>query len=170
MKEMQKLQPKMAELREKYKDDKARLSQEMMALYKVHKVNPMGGCLPMVVQIPVFFGLYKTLLQAIELRHSPFIWWIHDLSAKDPYYVLPVVMGITSFISQKITPMTPGADPTQAKMMMIMPVILTVMFFNFSSGLNLYFLCSNIFQVLFQIVAQRWISDGKTASPVKARG
>ncbi|MDD5168030.1 MAG: membrane protein insertase YidC, partial [Syntrophales bacterium] len=104
MKEMQKLQPKMAELREKYKTDKQRLSQETMALYKTHKVNPLGGCLPMVIQIPVFFGLYKTLLYAIELRHSPFFWWIQDLSAKDPYYITPIIMGGTMFVQQKMTP------------------------------------------------------------------
>ena len=136
MKEMQKLQPKMAALREKYKDDKTRLSQESMALYKTHKVNPLGGCLPMVVQIPVFFGLYKALLYAIELRHSPLFWWIEDLSAKDPYYITPLIMGATMFIQQKMTPT--GADPMQAKIMLFMPIIFTFMFLNFPSGLVIY--------------------------------
>jgi YidC/Oxa1 family membrane protein insertase len=145
MKEMQKLQPKMVELREKYKDDKARISQEIMALYKAHKVNPMGGCLPMIIQIPVFFGLYKTLLYAIELRHSPFIWWVQDLSAKDPYYVTPIIMGATMFIQQKMTP--PAGDPMQAKIMLFMPIIFTVMFLNFPSGLVIYWLFNNIISI-----------------------
>ena len=145
MKEMQKLQPKMVKLREKYKDDKARLSQEMMSLYKAHKVNPMGGCLPMIIQIPVFFGLYKTLLYAIELRHSPLIWWVQDLSAKDPYYVTPIIMGATMFIQQKMTP--PAGDPMQAKIMLFMPVIFTVMFLNFPSGLVIYWLFNNVISI-----------------------
>jgi YidC/Oxa1 family membrane protein insertase len=145
MKEMQKLQPKIAEMREKYKDDKTRISQEMMALYKSHKVNPMGGCLPMVIQIPVFFGLYKTLLFAIELRHSPLIWWVQDLSAKDPYYITPIIMGATMFVQQKMTP--PAGDPMQAKIMLFMPIIFTVMFLNFPSGLVIYWLFNNIISI-----------------------
>lgn len=145
MKEMQKLQPKIVELREKYKDDKARLSQETMAMYKAHKVNPMGGCLPTVIQIPVFFGLYKTLLYAIELRHSPLIWWVQDLSAKDPYYVTPIIMGATMFLQQKMAP-TAG-DPMQAKIMLFMPAIFTVMFLNFPSGLVIYWLFNNIISI-----------------------
>ena len=145
MKEMQKLQPKMLELREKYKNDKARLSQESMALYKTHHVNPMGGCLPMVAQIPVFFGLYKALLYAIELRHAPFFWWIQDLSAKDPYYITPLVMGATMFIQQKMTPT--GADPMQAKIMLFMPVIFTFMFLNFPSGLVIYWVLNNVISI-----------------------
>jgi YidC/Oxa1 family membrane protein insertase len=149
MKEMQKLQPKMAELREKYKDDKTRLSQESMALYKNHHVNPMGGCLPMVVQIPVFFGLYKALLYAIELRHAPFFWWIQDLSAKDPYYITPLIMGATMFIQQKMTPT--GADPMQAKIMLFMPIIFTFMFLNFPSGLVIYWLLNNVISIAQQM-------------------
>ncbi len=145
MKEMQKLQPKILELREKYKDDKAKLSQETMALYKTHKVNPLGGCLPILIQIPVFFGLYKVLLYAIELRHSPFFFWIQDLSAKDPYYITPIVMGATMFIQQKMTP-TMG-DPMQAKIMLFMPVIFTFLFLNFPSGLVLYWLFNNIISI-----------------------
>jgi len=153
MKEMQKLQPKMAALREKYKDDKARLSQESMALYKTHKVNPLGGCLPMVVQIPVFFGLYKALLYAIELRHSPLFWWIQDLSAKDPYYITPLVMGATMFIQQKMTPT--GADPMQAKIMLFMPIIFTFMFLNFPSGLVIYWLLNNVISIGQQVYINR---------------
>jgi len=145
MKAMQNLQPKMADLREKYKDDKTRLSQEMMALYKTHKVNPMGGCLPMVIQIPFFFALYKTLLYSIELRHSPFFWWIQDLSAKDPYYITPIIMGGTMFLQQKMTP--PAGDPMQAKIMLFMPIIFTVMFLNFPSGLVIYWLFNNIISI-----------------------
>ena len=136
-------------LREKYKNDKARLSQESMALYKAHKVNPLGGCLPMVVQIPVFFGLYKALLYAIELRHSPLFWWIQDLSAKDPYYITPLVMGATMFVQQKMTPT--GADPMQAKIMLFMPIIFTFMFLNFPSGLVIYWLFNNIISIGQQV-------------------
>jgi YidC/Oxa1 family membrane protein insertase len=149
MKEMQKLQPKMVALREKYKDDKTRLSQESMALYKTHKVNPLGGCLPMIVQIPVFFGLYKALLYAIELRHSPLFWWIQDLSAMDPYYITPIIMGGTMFIQQKMTPT--GADPMQAKIMLFMPIIFTFMFLNFPSGLVIYWLFNNIISIGQQV-------------------
>lgn len=145
MKEMQKLQPKIAELREKYKDDKQKLSQETMGLYKTHKVNPLGGCLPIVIQIPVFFGLYKVLLYAIELRHSPLFFWIQDLSAKDPYYITPIIMGATMLIQQKMTP-TMG-DPMQAKIMLIMPVVFTFLFLNFPSGLVIYWLFNNIISI-----------------------
>jgi len=153
MKEMQKLQPKMAALREKYKDDKTKLSQESMALYKTHKVNPLGGCLPMIVQIPVFFGLYKALLYAIELRHSPLFWWIQDLSEKDPYYITPIVMGATMFIQQKMTPV--GADPLQAKIMLFMPLIFTFMFLNFPSGLVIYWLFNNVISIGQQVYVNR---------------
>jgi YidC/Oxa1 family membrane protein insertase len=147
MKNMQKIQPKMAKLKEKYKNDSARLNQEMMGLYKTYKVNPLGGCLPMLLQIPVFFALYKVLLQAIELRHAPFMLWITDLSAPDrlmvgvdiPYLggipVLTLLMGGSMFLQQKMTPSP--ADPTQAKIMMFLPVIFTFMFLNFASGLVL---------------------------------
>jgi len=146
MREMQKLQPQMAKLREKYSDDKARLQQETMALYKVHKVNPMGGCLPMVIQIPVFFGLYRALLYSIELRHSEFFFWIQDLSAKDPYYITPIIMGATMFLQQKMSP-TPGGNEMQAKMMMWMPVIFTFLFLNFPSGLVIYWLFNNLLSI-----------------------
>ncbi|MBN1364635.1 MAG: membrane protein insertase YidC [Syntrophaceae bacterium] len=149
MKEMQKIQPKITELREKYKNDQAKLGQETMALYKSHKVNPFGGCLPILIQIPVFIGLYNTLLYAIELRHSPFFWWIQDLSAKDPYYITPIVMGATQFVQQKMTP-TVG-DPMQAKIMLIMPVVFTFIFLNFPSGLVLYWLINNVISIGQQI-------------------
>ncbi|MFH1080005.1 MAG: membrane protein insertase YidC [Pseudomonadota bacterium] len=145
MKEMQKLQPQLTAIREKYKDDKQKAGQETMALYKSHKVNPLGGCLPMVVQIPVFFGLYKTLLYAIELRHAPFFWWIQDLSDKDPYYITPIIMGATMFIQQKMSP--PAGEPMQQKIMLIMPVVFTFLFLNFPSGLVIYWLFNNILSI-----------------------
>ena len=165
MKNMQKIQPKMAKLKEKYKNDKTRLNEEMMGLYKTYKVNPMGGCLPMVLQIPVFFALYKVLLQAIELRHAPFMLWITDLSAPDrlmigldiPYLggipVLTLLMGGSMFLQQKMTPSP--ADPTQAKIMMFLPVIFTFMFLNFASGLVLYWLVNNLLSIAQQYVINR---------------
>jgi YidC/Oxa1 family membrane protein insertase len=158
MKDMQKIQPKIAKLREKYKDNKEKLNQETMALYKTYKVNPMGGCLPMVIQIPVFFALYSLLGYAIELRHAPFLLWINDLSAPDrlaigmqiPYVgdgipVLTLLMGASMFIQQKMTPTT--GDPAQAKMMLFLPVIFTFMFINFAAGLVLYWLVNNILSI-----------------------
>jgi len=166
MKEMQKLQPLVGKLREKYKDDKAKMNQEVMQLYKTYKVNPMGGCLPMVVQIPVFIAFYKVLGSAIELRHAPFMLWINDLSAPDrlaigfdlPYVgglpVLTLLMGASMFIQQKMTPTS--VDPTQAKMMLLMPVIFTVMFVNFPSGLVLYWLVNNILSIGQQLYTNRF--------------
>ncbi len=145
MKGMQEIQPKIAALKEKYYNDKNKLTQETMALYRTHKVNPFSGCLPMIIQIPIFFGLYKALLYSIELRHSPFIWWIQDLSAKDPYYITPIIMGATQFIQQKMTP-TMG-DPMQAKIMLFMPLIFIFFFLNFPSGLVVYWLFNNIFSI-----------------------
>ncbi len=173
MKRMQVIQPKIKEIQERYKKYKktdpkrAEMNTEMMALYKQHNVNPLGGCVPLLLQMPLLFAFYQLLAASIELRHAPFMLWIQDLAVKDPYYVLPVVMGVTMLISQKMTPMTPGTDPTQAKMMMFMPVVFTVMFFNISSGLNLYFLCSNIFQIAFQKMAERWVGDRQ--APHKSR-
>ena len=157
MKEMQKLQPKLTELKEKYKNDQAKIGQETMALYKAHKVNPLSGCLPMLIQIPVFIGLYNTLLYAIELRHSPFFWWIQDLSAKDPYYITPIIMGATQFIQQKMTPTT--GDPNMAKMMLIMPVVFTFIFLNFPSGLVIYWLLNNILSIGQQIYINKKLVD-----------
>jgi YidC/Oxa1 family membrane protein insertase len=174
MKRMQVVQPKVKAIQEKYKRYKktdpkrAEMNQEVMALYKEHNVNPLGGCLPLVLQMPLLFAFYSLLAYSIELRQAPFLAWIHDLSIKDPYYILPIVMGITMFISQKMTPMAPGADPAQAKMMMAMPAIFTLMFLNVSSGLNLYFLCSNIFQIGFQKIAERWMGDGKSGDQSKS--
>ena len=161
MKEMQKLQPLMAKIREKHKGNREQMNKELMGLYKTYKVNPMGGCLPMVIQIPVFFALFRILGNSIELRHAPFFLWINDLSAPDrlfrfsfevpfmsPPYGIPVLtllMGASMFLQQKMTP-TPG-DPTQAKIMLLLPIIFTVMFINFPSGLVLYWLVNNILSI-----------------------
>lgn len=145
MSKMKAIQPKIAKMKEKYKDDKARQQKEMMDLYRTHKVNPFGGCLPIVVQIPVFFGLYRGLMVAIELRHAPFFWWIQDLAAKDPYYITPILMGITMLLQQKMSPTT--GDAMQAKMMLFMPIIFTFMFLNFPAGLVLYWLVNNILSI-----------------------
>ena len=157
MKEMQKLQPKMQELKEKFKDDRDGLNRSVMELYKTHKVNPLGGCLPMVVQIPVFFGLYKALMFSVELRHAPFYFWIQDLSAKDPYYVTPIIMGVTMFIQQKMTPT--NMDPMQAKMMLALPVVFTAMFLNFPSGLVLYWLVNNILTIAQQMYINKSLKE-----------
>jgi YidC/Oxa1 family membrane protein insertase len=164
MSEMKKIQPLVTRLREQYKDDKKKMNQETMALYKTYKVNPMGGCLPMILQIPIFFALYRMLYEAIELRHAHFFGWINDLSAPDrlfnfgfsipfmepPYGipVLTVIMGGTMFLQQKMAP--PMGDPAQAKMMMLMPIIFTVIFINFSSGLVLYWLINNVLSIAQQ--------------------
>jgi len=157
MKEMQKLQPKINELKEKYKNDKSKIGQETMAMYRSHKVNPMSGCLPILIQIPVFIGLYNTLLYAIELRHSPFFWWIQDLSAKDPYYITPIIMGATQLIQQKMTP-TVG-DPMQAKIMLLMPVVFTFIFLNFPAGLVIYWLLNNILSIGQQYYINRKLTN-----------
>ncbi len=153
MKSMQKLQPEMKSLREKYSKDKERLNKELMGLYKVHKVNPLGGCLPMLVQIPVFFALYKVLLDSIALRHAPFALWLTDLSAKDPYYITPLLMGASMFVQQKMTPTT--ADPMQAKIFMMMPIVFTFLFLNFPSGLVIYWLVNNLLTIAQQYYIHR---------------
>ncbi len=156
MGKMKLVQPKLAKLKEKYKDDKARLNKEMMDLYRTNKVNPFGGCLPIVVQIPVFFALYRALMVAIELRHAPFFGWILDLSAKDPYYVTPLIMGATMFLQQKMTPST--GDAMQAKMMLFMPIIFTFMFLNFPAGLVLYWLVNNVLSIGQQYMVMRQVA------------
>jgi YidC/Oxa1 family membrane protein insertase len=172
MKKLQELQPKMSEIKEKYKKDPQKMQAEMMELYKKYKVNPMSGCLPMLLQIPVFFALYKVLLIAIELRGAPFMFWIKDLSGPDTLFghfpqwlpllagsavgPLPIVMGITMVIQQKMTP-TAG-DPRQAKMMMLMPIVFTFMFLNFASGLVIYWLTNNILSIIQQFFVNRKIS------------
>jgi YidC/Oxa1 family membrane protein insertase len=169
MNEMKKIQPLLADLKEKYGNDKKRMNEELMSLYKTYKINPMGGCLPMVAQLPVFFAFYRMLYETIELRHAPFVFWIKDLSAPDrlfhfgfsipfmePPYGIPVltiIMGATMFIQQKMSP-TVG-DPAQAKMMMFLPLVFTVIFINFSAGLVLYWLVNNVLSILQQNIISR---------------
>lgn len=169
MSQMKKLQPLIKEIQEKYKDDKMRISQETMALYKTYKINPAKGCLPMVVQIPVFFALYRMLYGAIELHHTPFIGWITDLSAPDRLFnfgfsipfmeppigipVMTLLMGASMFLQQKMAP--PMGDPNQRRIMMLMPIMFTVIFINFSSGLVLYWFTNNIFSILQQYYVQK---------------
>lgn len=156
MEQMKKLQPMMTKIREKYADDREKMNTEIMQLYKTYKVNPAGGCLPMLLQIPVFFALYQALLGAIELRHASFIShlpftdmvWLADLSAKDPYYITPLIMGASMFLQQRLAP--PMGDPTQAKIMMFMPVIFTFLFLNFPSGLVVYWLVNNVLSIAQQ--------------------
>ncbi|TLN26966.1 membrane protein insertase YidC [bacterium] len=152
---MRELQPKMEKLKERYGSDPKRFQSEMMQLYSTHKVNPMSGCLPILVQIPVFFALYKVLLYAIELRHAPFAFWLTDLSAPDPYFVTPVLMGISMFVQQYMTPATAGNE-TQRKMMMYgMPVLFTWLFKSSPSGLVIYWLMSNVFSIAQQALQMR---------------
>jgi YidC/Oxa1 family membrane protein insertase len=148
MKEMQKVQPEMNRLKEQHKNDKAKLQQEIMLLYKRRKINPMSGCLPMLIQIPVFIALYNALQYTIEMRHAPFFLWIKDLAAKDPIYITPLIMGATMVIQQKMTPT--AADPTQAKMFLLMPVMFTFLFLNFPSGLVIYWLINNVLSIAHQ--------------------
>jgi len=165
MAKMQELQPKIKALRAKYKKAKQdigqrrQMNEEMMKLYKEHGINPAGGCLPILIQIPVFWGFFRMLVVAIEFRHSPFVLWIRDLSVHDPYYVTPILMGATQFISQKMTPTS--ADPAQAKMMLIMPVVMTVFFMNFQSGLVLYWLTNNVLQIGQQYIMNRMMAKKK---------
>jgi len=169
MSQMKKLQPLIQEIRDKYKNDRKKMNEEVMRLHKTYSINPVGGCLPMILQIPVFFALYRMLDQAIELRHAHFLWWINDLSAPDrlfnfdfsipfmePPYGIPVltlVMGATMFWQQKMAP--PAGDPTQAKMMLLMPVVFTFIFINFSAGLVLYWLVNNVLSIAQQSYVQK---------------
>ncbi|ATX83114.1 protein translocase subunit yidC [Mariprofundus ferrinatatus] len=145
---MRKLQPEMTRMKEQYGDDRQRMGQEVMQLYKKHKVNPLGGCLPIIIQIPVFFALYKVLLMSIEMRQAPFIGWIEDMSVQDPFFVLPVIMGISMYIQQKLNPQPP--DPVQAKVMQFLPFLFTAMFLFFPAGLVLYWVVNNVLSIIQQ--------------------
>lgn len=149
MAKMRMLQPKLQAMRERIGDNRQRMSQEMMELYKKEKVNPLGGCLPILLQMPIFIALYWALMESVELRHSPFFGWIHDLSAQDPYYILPLLMGASMFVIQKMSPTT-ITDPMQQKIMTFMPVMFTFFFLWFPSGLVLYWLVSNIVTLIQQ--------------------
>ncbi|MGQ3890834.1 membrane protein insertase YidC [Legionella sp. CNM-4043-24] len=154
---MRQLQPKLLALRERYGDDKARISQATMELYRQEKVNPLGGCLPIVIQIPVFIALYWVLLESVELRQAPFMFWIKDLAAADPYHVLPVIMGLTMLVQQRLNPAPP--DPMQAKIMMFLPVLFTALFWNFPSGLVLYWIVNNTLSIIQQWYITRRYSN-----------
>jgi YidC/Oxa1 family membrane protein insertase len=165
MAKMADLQPKVKAIRAKYKKAKSDIAQrrqmneEMMKLYKEQGVNPAGGCLPLLIQLPVFWGVFRMLVVSVEFRHAPFALWITDLSVKDPFYVTPVLMGITQFISQKMTPTS--ADPSQAKMMLFMPLVMTLFFMNFQSGLVLYWLTTNVLQIGQQALINRMMHRQK---------
>ncbi|MBU1627896.1 membrane protein insertase YidC [bacterium] len=161
MKKMQEIQPKIKELRDKYKNDRQKMNEEVMVLYKAHNVNPMGGCLPMLVQIPILFAFFRLLPITIEFRHQPFIFWIKDLTAKDPYYITPILMGLSMIVQQKMTPTS--VDPKQAQIMMFMPIVFTFLFLNFSSGLVLYWFTSNMLAIGQQYLMNR------ESQPVKKR-
>ena len=170
MKGMQNIQPEIAKLKEKHADNKEEFAKAQMALYKQYNVNPLGGCLPMLLQIPVFISLYRVLADSIELRHADFItFWINDLSAKDPTYIAPLLMGASMFLQQKMTPS--AADPTQAKMMMFMPLIFTVMFLSFPSGLVIYWLLNNVLSIAQQLYINKKsnVPGGNECSPSKPK-
>jgi YidC/Oxa1 family membrane protein insertase len=161
MAKMKLITPRLTKLREMYAHDRAKMNQAMMELYKTEKINPLGGCFPILVQIPVFIALYWVLLAAIELRHAPFVLWIKDLSALDPYYVLPVLMTVTMILQTKMNPVPP--DPVQAKVMQFMPYVFSVFFFFFPAGLVLYWLVNNILSIAQQWQIQRMFDRDKPA-------
>ena len=162
MAKMRSLQPKMESLKETYGDDRQKMSQELMALYKKEKVNPAGGCFPMLLQMPVFLSLYWVLLESVEIRHSPWIFWIQDLSAKDPYFILPLVMGASMLLMQKMQPMP--TDPTQAMVMKVMPIAFTFFFMIFPSGLVLYWTVNNLLSMLQQWYVNRQLEVANSSS------
>ena len=157
MAKMRTVQPKIQSIKDQYADDKAKQQQAMMELWKKEKINPMGGCLPMLIQMPVFIALYWVLLESVELRHAPFILWINDLSAMDPYFVLPILMGISMWLMQRLNPAPP--DPMQAKIMMYMPIAFTFLMMWFPAGLVLYWLSNNLLSFAQQYVVTRQIEQ-----------
>jgi YidC/Oxa1 family membrane protein insertase len=157
MANMRKVAPKLAVIREQYADNKEKLGQEMMALYKKEKINPLGGCLPILVQMPVFIALYWVLAESVELRQAPFMLWINDLSAIDPYFVLPLLMGASMFVQMQLNPTPP--DPIQARVMKLMPIIFTVFFLFFPSGLVLYWVVNNLLSITQQYVITKQIEN-----------
>lgn len=163
MKQMQGIQPKVAALQEKLKDDRERLNKELIKLYRDQKVNPVGGCLPMVLQMPVFVALFNILYMTIDLRQAPLGLWITDLSLQDPYYILPIIMGVSMFVMQKIQPTT--MDPTQAKLMLLLPVFMTFLFINFPAGLVLYWLTNNVLSIVQQFVTDRFFFKNRPILP-----
>ena len=161
MARMRKLQPKIQNLRENFGDNRQRMQEELMRLYKKEKVNPLGGCLPLLIQMPIFIAFYWTLIESVELRHAPFYLWIQDLSTQDPYFILPLLMGVSMFLQQQLSPTPP--DPMQARIMKFLPVIFTVFFLWFPAGLVLYWLVNNILAIIQQYIITRRLNlaDGK---------
>ncbi|BCD62323.1 YidC/Oxa1 family membrane protein insertase [Nitratiruptor sp. YY08-26] len=168
MQKLKDLAPKIKEIQQKYKGDPQKMNAHMMQLYKKHGANPMGGCLPMLLQIPVFFAIYRVLLNAIELKGAPWILWITDLSVKDPYFVLPILMGITMFIHQKLTPTT-ITDPMQKKLFTYLPIVFTFFFLTFPAGLTLYWFTNNILSIIQQLIVNK-IFEAKKLSKVSKEG
>jgi YidC/Oxa1 family membrane protein insertase len=168
MARMRKLQPRLLTLKDRYGDDRQKLSQATMELYRKEKVNPLGGCLPMIIQIPVFIALYYVLIESVQLRQAPFVFWIHDLSVKDPYYVLPILMGLSWMLQQRLNP--PPPDPVQAKMMMLFPVVFTVLFATFPAGLVLYWIVNNCLSILQQWYIMRKVDSEGTQKKSVSKG
>jgi len=166
MANMRRIGPELQKMKEKYGDDRQKMSQAMMEMYKKEKINPIGGCLPIIVQMPVFIALYWMLMETVELRHAPFMLWITDLSVKDPFFVLPIIMGASMFIQQLLNPTPP--DPMQAKMMKALPVVFTVFFLWFPAGLVLYWVVNNILSIAQQYVITKRIEDGAAAAKAKS--
>jgi len=164
MANMRRLAPELTRLKELYGDDKQKMNEVMMAMYKREKVNPLGGCLPILVQIPVFIALYWVLVESVQLRQAPFMFWIKDMSIPDPFYVLPLIMGVTMFVQQKLSPAPP--DPIQAKVMMSLPIVFTFMFLWFPSGLVLYWVVNNILSIAQQWVITKRVESGADAAAV----
>ncbi len=165
MSKMRALQPKIAMLRERYGDNRQQLTQETMALYRREKINPFGGCLPILIQIPIFIALYWVLVESVQLRQAPFMFWIQDLSLKDPFYILPILMGITMMVQQRMNPAPP--DPTQAKVMMVLPIVFTLLFMNFPAGLVLYWVVNNSISILQQGYIMRQVNSAETKNHIK---
>jgi YidC/Oxa1 family membrane protein insertase len=159
MARMRKMQPRLQQLKERFGDDKQGMQQAMMKLYKEEKINPFGGCLPILIQIPVFIALYWVLLESVELRQAPFVLWIKDLSTPDPYFVLPIVMGVTMILQQKLNPSP--LDEMQKKIMMMLPIMFTVFFLFFPAGLVLYWTANNILSIAQQWVITKRVTEGK---------
>ena len=159
MARMRKMQPKMQQLKERFGDDRQKLNQALMELYKKEKINPLGGCLPILIQIPVFIALYWMLLESVELRHADFMLWINDLSSPDPFYVLPILMGLSMLLQQRLNPAP--MDPVQQKIMTFLPIVFTAFFLLFPAGLVLYWVTNNVISIAQQWVITRRIEAGE---------
>ena len=161
MARMREMQPKMAELKKKFGDDRQKMSQELMKMYQKEGVNPLGGCIPMLIQMPVFLALYWALLESVELRQAPFVLWITDLSLMDPYFALPLIMGVSMWFQQRLNPQPP--DPMQAKVMKFMPIAMTFLFLFFPAGLVLYWVTNNILSITQQAYITRKVANSSKA-------